>query len=123
MEVTRMPQPQQLTLVESDNVLIARPTADNLLDPVAVQQFRLELMAVLAERNPPKLLVSFANVARCATDVINSLLMAKKRMLTEGGEVRICALSENIRHTFRILNLEGTVFQTFETEEEALIGF
>jgi anti-anti-sigma regulatory factor len=118
-----METPGLLQLAVDRDVVIARLLGGRLLDSAVVQEMTGELMAAIAAHKPTKLLISFARVMRCSTEVINSLLLAKKHLLGEGGDVKLCEMSDSIRHTYRILNLEGTVFEIFETEEDALHAF
>ncbi len=80
-------------------------------------------MEAITSRGRRKLLVSFSEVGRCSTDVINGLLLAKKRLLAEGGELKLCEMSPNIRHTYQLLNLDGTVFRIYDTVDDALLAF
>jgi len=50
--------------------------------------------------------------------LINSLTLARK----SGGEVLICGVSKKINELFIITKL-NTIFQVFDTEEEALAAF
>lgn len=50
--------------------------------------------------------------------LVNSLTQARK----SGGEVLICGVSEKIKQLFIITKL-NTIFQVFDTEEEALKAF
>ncbi len=117
-----MTQPDRLRVEEKGDVLVANILGKSLLDSAVIRELSGELMAVVADR-PHKLVVRFAEVSRCSTEVINVLLQAKKRLLTDGGDLHICEMSESIRHTFRILNLDGTVFAIFETQEDAIGAF
>lgn len=118
-----MSQSSHLQSEEYGDVLVLRMLGESLLDILAVQEMSEELMEIVGSRKRRKLLVSFAEVGRCSTDVINALLLAKKRLLSEGGELRLCEMSESIRHTYRILNLDGTVFRIYESVDEGLDEF
>jgi anti-anti-sigma regulatory factor len=115
-----MSQPAALQLESREPVLIARVVGQVLLEPVEINRLGIELLAAVAKHAPKILLVNFADVARCSTEVINCLLMAKKRLLSEGGDLKLCAMRDSLCHTYRILNLDGTVFEIFETESKAL---
>lgn len=118
-----MSQSSFLRYEDLDDVLIARILGKSLLDPLNVREMADELLGVIDGRKPRKLLVSFSEVSRCSTDVINVLLLAKKRLLTESGELKLCEMSENIRHTYQILNLDGTVFRIYDSAEDAIDAF
>jgi anti-anti-sigma regulatory factor len=115
-----MTEPPCLQLEKRDALLIARIVSPILLEPVEISRLSAALAAAIAEHAPAALLVNFADVARSSTEVINCLLVAKKKLLSEGGDLKLCDLRDSLRHTYRILNLDGTVFEIFETEEEAV---
>ena len=104
----------------NEQTILATVTCSVLLDNVVVEQFRQELMEIVSSELPQNVLVDFTRLSRSSTAVINSMLAAKKKLLASGGDLMMCGLQESIRHNFRILNLEGTVFQIFEDQEEAL---
>ena len=106
-----------------EDVLFVRIVGEVLLDPLAVREMSDELMEAITRHEQRRLLVSFSEVARCSTDVINALLLAKKRLLAEGGELKLCEMAPNIRHTYQMLNLDGTVFRIYETVDDALVAF
>jgi anti-anti-sigma regulatory factor len=118
-----MSQSSFLQFEEHGDVLVLRILGRSLLDPMSVQEMSDELMEVVVGRKPRKLLVSFSEVGRCSTDVINALLLAKKRLLSQGGELRLCEMSERIRCAYRILSLDGTVFRIYESLDEGLDEF
>ena len=109
----------QITTVK-DQITVVSATRSVLFDTEAIEQFRLELLAIIAETNPMQLLVDFTQVTRTSTAVINALLMAKKKLLGTGGDLYLCGMQDAVRHNFRILNLEGTVFEVFDSEDLAL---
>jgi anti-anti-sigma regulatory factor len=118
-----MSQSSFLRFEEHGDVLVLRILGKSLLDPMTVREMSDELMEVVVGRKPRRLLVSFSEVGRCSTDVINALLLAKKRLLSQGGELRLCEMSESIRCAYRILNLDGTVFRIYESLDEGLDEF
>lgn len=118
-----MSEPRYLHYDASQDVLIVRIIGEVLLDPLSVREMGDELMGAIARHDQKRLIVSFAEVGRCSTDVINVLLLAKKRLLAEGGELKLCEMSPNIRHTYQMLNLDGTVFRIYETVDDALTAF
>jgi anti-anti-sigma regulatory factor len=118
-----MSQPSCLKVTGVKDVLIVEILGKRLFDSMAVRELTDELLCVIDGRKPRKLLVSFAEVGRCSTDVINALLLAKKRLLTESGELKLCDMSESIRHMCRILHLDGTVFRIYDSAADALDAF
>lgn len=107
----------------TDGVTVIRPVDRELSDLVLQDELHEELMRFLAEENPQKLVIDFGIVDYCTTGIINSLLSVKKRVVAAGGQFKMCCLTQHVHDAFRALNLEGTVFEVFETVAEANDAF
>jgi anti-sigma B factor antagonist len=82
-----------------------------------------ELRTLLEQKPPRKLLVSFSAVQYCSSAMISALLMAKKRVESEGGKMKLCGMNDTVYTTFRTLNLEGSVFEIYPSEGSAVEAF
>lgn len=108
---------------QEDQVLIVHLVDPRLFDSLVVNALEDELLEMIDQEKPKKLLVSFDGVTHCSTTVINGLLRAKKRLLTLGGQVKLSNMQPLIREAYRLLNLDGTVFHIHDTEAEAVAAF
>jgi anti-anti-sigma regulatory factor len=106
-----------------NDVVVARLVDRRLADTMAINELQDELLLLLDREPTKKLLVNFRGVMQCSTSVINALLRAKKKLLTQGGQIKLCELHPVIREAYQLLNLDGTVFHIHDTEAEALAGF
>ena len=106
-----------------DNVTVAQVLAPKLSDSLTVSEFQDELLAMLEADRPKKLVVSFKGVQHCSTAIINGLLRAKKRLVVDGASLRLCGMTKIMRDAYRMLNLDGTVFDIDDTLEESLAAF
>jgi anti-anti-sigma regulatory factor len=97
-----------------NDVVVARLVDRRLADTMAINELQDELLLLLDREPTKKLLVNFRGVMQCSTSVINALLRAKKKLLTQGGQIKLCELHPD---------LDGTVFHIHDTEAEALAGF
>lgn len=113
---------KHFTLDESSGVLVVRLTDARLSDTLLISDVEDELLELLEERRPAKLLVDFEGVTHSSTAVINGLLRAKKRLLSCGGQLALCDMRPTIREAYRILNLDGAVFTIYDTRRQALAG-
>lgn len=95
----------------------------NLFDTLLINGLHDELLEFIELEKPQKLLVDFKRVTYSSTAVINALLRAKKRVGAEGGQLKLSSMAEPIREQFRILNLDGTVFDIYPSSEAALATF
>ena len=94
-----------------------------LLDTLVVSEFQEELIRHLNEQKPKRVVVDFAAVSHCSTAVINGLLRAKKRLMEWGGDLRLCHMQPAVREAYQLLNLDGTVFHIYETQDDAFDSF
>jgi anti-anti-sigma regulatory factor len=94
-----------------------------LADALVVTELQDELLDLIESQNPTHLLIDFRNVAQCSTAVINGLLRSKKRLLADGGELKLCGMRPLIREAYQMLNLDGTVFQIYDTVDDALDAY
>ena len=102
---------------DPDRAVVAVKSTE-LRDNATVAQFTSELLRVVAEFAPSHLVVDFNYVSRISTAVINALLEAKKRLIAEGADLALQQVSDPMRHTLRILNMDGTIFEVLESPPE-----
>jgi len=114
---------QHFSVQASDGVTVVQILTPKLSDSLTVSEFQDELLGMLESEQPKNVVVSFNGVLHCSTAVINGLLRAKKRLLTIDGGLRLCGMTDVIRDAYRLLHLDGTVFDIDETLEESLAGF
>jgi anti-anti-sigma factor len=110
--------------VENDQgVTVVQLTDLELLDQLVTHEMQGELVRFVDEEKPHRLIVSFDGVRRCSTEIINAMLRTRKRISAQEGDMRLCSMHHTIRDVFRMLNLEGNVFEIFDTLDEAKQGF
>ena len=114
---------KRFDVVEEDDITILRLSDEELSELSLQEKLNHELLNLLESRNPKKLVVNFEPVRFCTTAVIETLIRVKKRVVANDGQLKLCALSPHVREAFKILNLDGTVFQITETESEAIAAF
>ena len=81
------------------------------------------MLAVIQQEQPKKLLINFDGVTHCSTAVINGLLRAKKRVVSEGGQIKLCGMVKPVREAYKMLNLDGTVFEIHDDRGGAIGAF
>jgi anti-anti-sigma factor len=104
----------------SGDVTIVRLKDPRLSELLEITELHDELIDFIEQQEPRHLLVDFATVTACSTAVINALLRAKKRLLNHGGRFALCSMHEKVREAYRVLNLDGTVFEIYDSLPEAL---
>ena len=92
-------------------------------DVVHYTEFHEELMNFVEQEKPQNLLVRFDDVQYCSTAIISALLKARHRQLSEGRKIKICGMNDAVRSGFKMLKLDGSVFDICEDEASAIAGF
>ena len=82
-----------------------------------------ELRESVEQERPRKLLVDFSLVEYGPIDVIIALLIARKRVQSEGGFMKVYGLNDGVRETFRRLNLDRATSDTYATQAAATVAF
>ncbi len=110
--------------VELDNdVTVVRLSDPRLQEMILITELHDELLEYIEQYRPRRLLIDFALVTQCSSAVINSILLTRKRLMNYGGVVRLCSMHNQVRQAFRVLKLDGTLFEIYESLPEALNAF
>jgi anti-anti-sigma factor len=117
-----MTNPSRFQVDAQGHVTILRIHGASLLAPDA-DELCQQLIEFVSTRQPHHVIVDFSEVTRCSTAVINTLLLVKKQLLSADGEVKLCNVSDGVRHVYRMLNLDGTVFEIHDSLLNALNAF
>lgn len=92
-------------------------------DVVQYTEFHEDLMRFVEREKPKNLLVRFDDVRYCSTAIISALLKARDRQISEGHKIKISGANDGVRNGFRMLKLDGTVFDICDDEQTALETF
>ena len=82
-----------------------------------------ELLEMIEKEQPFRVVVDFTGIERCSTAVMNALLRVKRRVVTRGGHLKLCSMIDSIRDVYKLLKLDGTVFDIYETLDDAYADF
>ena len=114
---------QHLMVRREGDVLVVELIDPKLFDTTTVTKLQDELLRLVDAERPSKAIVDFGRVVHCSTAVINGLLRAKKRVMADGGQLKLCGMTAGIRDAYKMLNLDGTVFQIHDTLDSAVLAF
>jgi len=104
------------------DVTVVTPTVFDFIDQTTNFESKKELVQFAQHEKPDKVVVDFQNLQRFSTEFIGTLLSFKKQM-GAGGKIKLCSLQPVHRDIFRVLNLDGTVFEILEDVNEAMQSF
>ena len=104
------------------DVTLVKPTKADFLSQVANVEMKKELVDYARRTQPRKVLVTLENIKRFSTEFIGNLLSMKK-VLGPNAAVKLCSMEPMHREVFDMLKLTGTVFEIYDSQDEALESF
>lgn len=118
-----MTTPKLYSLRTDGDVTIVDLLPESLAGLTIQEELGDPLSKWVTEKQPQQLLVNFSRVKLASSDAIGVLIRIRKDIQSYQGTIRLCELDPNVRLSFRLLNLDGTMFQIFDSEDEALASF
>ena len=109
-----------LRVERRNNVTVVHLADSHLLDRVLLHELHDELISLIEAAQPEQVLISFGYVQRLGTEAVNTLLATRKRIGAYGGEMRLCDLHNGIHEIFKVLQLDGSVFNIHTSTADAL---
>jgi len=109
----------EIDVTQSSGVAVVAPRGD--LDMATVQDVRRALTGLL-DRGQSRLLVDLDDVGYIDSSGIGALIGAMKQARAAGGDVRLCALQDDVRAIFEITRLAQTM-SIHPTRQEALASW
>ena len=120
--VTRMSGFRFFTTEQIDDATVARPVDAYLQGTALAELLRLELQKIVEVSGSKSVILDFRNVKLISSSVISSLLGLKRSLAVSNIPLKMCGMSESLRHVFRTLNMDGSVFCIVDDVSSALEG-
>ena len=118
MSIYKYFQPEQI-----DGASVCHLVDADFFDRAVINDFQEEMINFILAEKPDKLLIDFGRVRAISSETINALLRAREYMLASDGQIKLCDMREEIRQAFRLLNLEGKIFDIHDSMAAALESF
>lgn len=110
-------------VTESEGVTVLDLADRHLLDLATINALFDEMVDFVETAQPKKLVLGFGRVVRLGTEMINAMLRVRKRVAPYGGELKICDMLPHVREIFKVMRLDGTVFEIYDTAADAVEKF
>ncbi len=117
-----MAEPKTFDVSVSDGVTVIRFSED-LFELHNVASLREELIALITQEMPTKVLVNFDRVRKFGSEAIGILLDAAKRVRGNDGDVRLCSMSKLIAEVFKTCGLVPKKFQVYASSGEGISSY
>jgi anti-anti-sigma regulatory factor len=108
------------TVETSDDTVVARAVDQHLQGTTLAELVKLELLQIVDEDQGKNLVVNFEGVKLVSSSVISSLLSVKRYVVAANHSMKLCCMADSLRYVFKTLNMDGTVFDIFDTVDEAV---
>ncbi len=114
----------QLDFEDHETITVGTIRESNMLDAMNVTDFGNEIVDYVKNKPDMHLLLNFKSVDYMSSAALTELLRVNDAVRKNGGQVRLCGLSAEIRKIFEITNLEKLFFiHDDDTVEQALKRF
>ena len=112
-------QAPRLRVTRTDDVVLVELTDRKILDEPVIAEIADHLYKLVAEAGTPKLVVNFVHVTNMSSGALGVLITLNKRILEQGGQLRLCNIHPSIYEVFAITRL-NEVFTICEDRESAI---
>lgn len=86
-----------------------------------MEELQNELNHVVESVQPQRLVVDFEQTNRCTAGLISTLIVARQKLATHGGQLTLVNMSDQVRQVFQICKLDGTIFDIRENESATFV--
>ncbi|PAY16745.1 hypothetical protein CKO51_25240 [Rhodopirellula sp. SM50] len=111
---------EQFDLQEIEGAHVVHLHDASVLSTESLVQTKRELFAMVEKCEPSRLIVNFASVRFCSSETVGILIQLHTELKPRDTRLYLCGMRESIREVFRVLNLDGTVFEIRGTVTNAL---
>jgi anti-sigma B factor antagonist len=103
-------------------VTLIQPREQEIVGRNLINDLADDLVEYVKEAKPGNVVVSLKRVTRYSSEAIGGLIRLERRVRAQGGRVKLC-MNNELRELFRVTRLDGTLFEIYESESEAVASF
>lgn len=93
-----------------------------ILDQLAIDKIKTDILNMVAEAGVPKFIISFENVKYISSAVLGMLMTVNKHVMGKQGELRLSAIDKSLMEVFKLTRLDK-ILKIFNTTDDALKKF
>lgn len=117
-----MPQPSRLHAERRGNAWVLRLDTDRIVDDDATDSLRTELAALIAQVDPPHVVVDLGAVRMVSSAGLAFFQHLFRAVSARHGHAALCGLEPNLQDLFRMVGLD-LIFTIFADSEAAVAAF
>jgi anti-sigma B factor antagonist len=103
-------------------VTLIQPREQEIVGRNLINDLADDLVEYVKEAKPGNVVVSLKRVTRYSSEAIGGLIRLERRVRAQGGRVKLC-MNNELRELFRVTRLDGTLFEIYESESDAVASF
>ncbi len=92
-------------------------------DRLVINELQDEMVEFVQDAMPTRLLISFGPVIRMSSETIGALIRVRDWIVGNDNHLKLCDMHTSIRQIFKIMNLDGRMFEIHESMPQALEAF
>ena len=112
---------EQYECIETDtveDVSVVRFIDERMMDAARIELLGTELMDAISD-DSDRVVINFENVSFFSSAAVSKLLVAEKRIRSQGGQLRLSNLRPEVRDVFSLTKLDS-VFRIEEEQDTAI---
>jgi anti-anti-sigma factor len=95
-------------------------TEPHLTGEIMAEIFKIEVGRLINKYHPPLVVIDLSNVRMISSVVVGAFVKLHQSLRATGGQLRQCCVPSVVESVYRTANLFDTVFEVYETPEQAL---
>jgi anti-sigma B factor antagonist len=103
---------------ECDGIVEAKLLCSRILDEPTIQVIGSQLVAAIADRKDPQMILDFSEVEHLSSSALGMLISLNNRIREAGGGLCLAAIDSRILDVFRITKLDR-LLDIFESTADA----
>ena len=103
-------------------VLLVRPIESEYLDRQNITMMIDEFATLVSGNKPEQIVLTLKQISKYSSEAIGGLVRVNNLVKEYGGVMKLC-MNDELRELFQATGLEGTVFDIYKTESNAIASF
>ncbi len=106
-----------------EGVLVVFFADVKVINRESIIDIQTSLIKYVERTKPETLILHFGKIAAMSSEFLSALLLIREKVIAHGGALKLSNMSAVVRSVFRLTNLEGRVFQIYDSMPQALDAF
>ena len=116
------PEFKNFKLKQLGPVTLVQPVESEIVSRNLINDLSDDLLELVRTQQPKYLVLSLKPVTRYSSEAIGGLIRVVRRVKDYGGQMKLC-MNEDFRELFKVTHLDGTLFDIYDSESEAVAAF